>query len=168
MYRVLRLVLAAMLDRKDNFRIIHISIQRNHLHLIVEAANRDALTAGIASFTIRAVRAIHKADGGCGEVFPYRYFANQITTARYARHALAYVLNNWRRHREDWECAAANAAKLDPYSSALSFDGWTQRFAVPAGYIPLPVSRPQTSLLRFEWQQFGRIDPHERPGPIWK
>lgn len=71
MYRVLRLVLGTFLGRRD-FRIVHISIQRNHLHLLVEAANRESLTAGMSSFTIRAAKAINRADGGCGEVFPYR------------------------------------------------------------------------------------------------
>jgi hypothetical protein len=57
-------------------------------------------------------------------------------------------------------------AKLDPYSSALSFDGWTQRFERPANYTPLPVSPPVTRLLASDWARFGRIDPFEAPGPL--
>ena len=91
----------------------------------------------------------------------------QITTARYARHALAYVLNNWRRHREDFANGREIAAHLDPYSSGVSFDGWTITFAKHPDYNPLPVSPPQTRLLREDWKRFGRIDPHECPGPLW-
>jgi hypothetical protein len=83
-------------------------------------------------------------------------------------HSELLLLNNWRRHRQDWEHAAARAAKLDPYSSAVSFDGWTTRFARPKNYVPLPVSPPRTALLRDDWRLYGLIDPWEKPGPLWK
>jgi REP element-mobilizing transposase RayT len=157
-YRALRRVLARYLGRTD-FRVVHVSIQRNHLHLLVEAADRRALTRGMQSFAINAARAIQR---GPGKVFAYRYHATQIKTAQYARNALAYVLNNWRRHRED----AQTVAKLDPYASGIAFGGWAQRtrFRMPEAYLPLPVSPPRTQLLVFDWQQFGRIDLYEQPG----
>ena len=155
-------MLVRYLARTD-FRIVHISIQRNHLHLLVEASDRRALARGMQSFAINAARAIQRAPGN---VFAYRYHATQIKTPSQARNALAYVLNNWRRHREDVRSARTLAATLDPYASGLSFAGWTQRarFRVPDGYDPLPVSLPETPLLVFDWQRFGRIDPYEQPG----
>jgi putative transposase len=164
-YRVLRRVLGFYLQNPD-FRICHISIQQRHLHLIVEAANRKALSDGMKSFATRAARAINGESGSCGKVFTYRYHSTQIRTARYARHALAYVLNNWRRHREDFANGRMLTAYLDEYSSARGFDGWTMTFARPRDYEPLPVSTPQTWLLRTGWKQYGRIDPHECPGPL--
>ena len=92
-YAVLRKVLAFFLGN-PRFRICHISIQRRHLHLIVEAADREALTLGIQSFSIRAARAINRDRRTRGKVFAFRYHDKQITTAKYARHALAYVLKN--------------------------------------------------------------------------
>jgi len=166
-YRLLRKVLQHYYGR-DDFRIVHISIQHTHLHLIVEASDERALSRGMQSFAIRTARAIHASEGGCGKIFRYRYHARQITTARYARHALSYVLNNWRRHGEDFGYTVRRGAALDPYSSAISFNGWTRRFAKPANYDPLPVSPPMTSLLRFDWSEFGRIDPFECPGPFWE
>lgn len=162
-YRALRRVLTRYLGRID-FRIVHISIQRNHLHLLVEAADRRALSRGMQSFAINAARAIQR---GPGNVFAYRYHATQIKTPWHARHALAYVLNNWRRHREDSRSARTIAAKLDPYASGLAFTGWAQRvrFHAPDGYQSLPVSPPATPLFCFDWQQFGLIDVHEVPGP---
>jgi hypothetical protein len=113
------------------------------------------------SLTIRLSLAL---TGGRGKVFEQRYHAVQIRTARQARNTLAYVLNNWRRH-----CVWAGDAPVDPYSSGVTFTGWSEqpRFRIPDGYLPLPMSPPQTSLLRSEWKQFGLIDPFERPGPWW-
>jgi REP element-mobilizing transposase RayT len=166
MYELLHRVLERYLGRAD-FRIVHISIQHTHLHLLVEAADERALSRGMQSFAVTTVRAVHKT-GGCGKFFRYRYHATQITTKRYARHALSYVLNNWRRHREDFGYTVRRGAALDPYSSAISFTGWTRRFARPAKYDPLPVSPPTTSLLGFGWSEYGRIDPFECPGPFWQ
>lgn len=147
--------------------MIHISIQGNHIHLLVEASNREALRNGIAGFEIRVARAIN-GERGCGKVFVERYHATQIKSARHARHALAYVLNNWRRHREDWANGRMCKAQLDEYSSAVSFTGWRGgRFTIPASYSPLRVSPPETWLLAKGWMQFGLIDPLEKPGPLF-
>lgn len=161
-YHAIRRVLRRYLGRLD-FRVVHISIQRNHLHLIVEAANAHVLSRRMQSFAINAARAINAAAGRSGKVFAFRYKAKQITTREYARNAIAYVLNNWRRHREDVGCTA----KLDEYSSAISFTGWTVRrgWVVPPGYEPLPVSPPRTGLLQSAWLWRGLIDPFEIPGP---
>ena len=102
-YRQIRRVLVRYLGR-DDFRIVHVSIQHNHLHLLVEAADQEALSRAMQSFAINAARAINRSMGSHGKVFAYRYHATQIRTPYHARHALAYVLNNWRRHRED--CAS--------------------------------------------------------------
>src|SRR5688572_86770 len=99
-YKALRKVLERYLG-KDDFRVIHLSIQHNHLHLLVEATDRQALTRNMQSFAINAARAVINTIGRRGKVFPYRYHATQIKTPSYARSALAYVLNNWRHHRED-------------------------------------------------------------------
>ena len=167
MYRAIRRVLGRYLGHSD-FRVVHISIQHNHLHLLVEAADRQVLTRRMQSFAINAARAINRAhDGRLGKVFAYRYHATQIRTPRQARRALAYVLNNWRHHREDQVLGRAFEAAVDPYSSGVSFTGWKgRRFLLPEGYKPLPVSPPTTSLLTSRWTRFGRIDPFECPGPV--
>ncbi len=165
-YGVFRRVLEAYLGNSA-FRVCHISIQQTHVHLLVEAADRKALSRGMQSFAIRAAHAFRAVEGGCGKIFAYRYHASQITTARYARHALAYVLNNWRRHREDFTNGRMLAAHLDPYSSAVSFTGWTNEFAPHPTHVPLPVSAPQTWLLRDGWKRYGPLDPHACPGPLW-
>ena len=66
-----------------------------------------ALARGMQGLQISAARrinaAITKRSGHerSGKVFSDRYHAQANKSRRQARHALAYVLNNWRRHRED-------------------------------------------------------------------
>ena len=136
---------------KHAFRIVHISIQQNHLHLLVEADDGLALSRGMQSLNISLARQINRACGRRGKVFAHRFHATPISSPRQARNALAYVLNNWRRHAEDRVATAA----LDRFSSAISFDGWREstRFAIPEDYTPLPVVRPQTWLLAIGWKR---------------
>ena len=167
MYKAIREVLRDYLGRED-FRVCHLSIQKNHLHFLIEATNRAALTRGMQSLVSRAAHALNRANHGGrnGEVFRYRYHSTQITTARQARNTLAYVLNNWRKHREDASSVEAFNANLDPYASGISFDGWrgVTRFREHEGYVPLPVSPPRTRLLRSDWRRYGEIDLFEVPG----
>jgi REP element-mobilizing transposase RayT len=168
MYKAIRRVLFRYLGKR-NFQIVHISIQKNHLHFIVEALDKRALSRNMQSLAINLARAINRAwHRGGGKVWAYRYGAKQIKTRSYARNALSYVLNNWRRHREDFFDGAARRATVDEYSSAVSFDGWTIKLGrPPPDYEPLPVSAPMTALLQHEWLEHGRIDPQERPGPLF-
>ncbi len=138
------------------------SIQRNHIHLIVEAADKLALRRGMQRFAIRSARALNVAFGEVGKVFAFRYKAKQIKTHDYARNVLAYVLNNWRRHRED--CYAREQdLPFDLFSSAASFTGWSGQWSLSG--VDLHVSTPRTELLRSACERHGRIDPFEIPGP---
>jgi REP element-mobilizing transposase RayT len=148
-----------------SFRVCHASIQHNHIHLLVEAEHERALARGMQRFAIRTAKTINAAQGLVGPLFAHRYHATQITTTSHARHALAYVLNNWRRHRED---RRREGVPIDRYSSGIRFDGWrgTPAWAIPAGYKPLTVSPPTTWLLSAGWRLHGAIDLYERPGPL--
>jgi putative transposase len=78
---------------------------------------------------------------------------------------LAYVLNNWRRHREDVNTPGAENALVDPYSTAASFDGWRDLDEVPT-WDRLPSAEPRTWLLRVGWRRHGLISVREVPGPL--
>ncbi len=99
-----------------------------------------------------------------GEVFPYRYHATAIETPTQARNALAYILNNWRRHRAD----AQAPWRIDPYSSADAFTGWAAPHLYARRDEPLPVVRATTWLLTDGWTRAARAAPirwNEVPGP---
>jgi putative transposase len=162
------------------FRIVHVSIQRTHVHLLVEADHKTALSRGMQSFQISAAKHINRefsARAGLatrrrGAVFPDRFHQEIITTPRQARHALSYVLNNWRKHRED-RATLARAWAVDPFSTGVLFPGWREHdeldLAVmwrwPGSYEPLAVYQPRTWLLREGWRRSrpGRISYREVP-----
>jgi REP element-mobilizing transposase RayT len=121
-YEAIRAALLYFVDGAG-FRVVHVSIQRNHLHLVVEAANKEALRRGMQRFAIRAARALNREFDREGKVFAFRYHAKQIKTADYARNVLSYVLNNWRRHRED-RYTREESMPFDRFSSAWAFTGW--------------------------------------------
>jgi REP element-mobilizing transposase RayT len=116
----------------EDFRIVHLSLQRDHVHLLVEAKNTQVLSAGMQGFQISAAKhlnaAISKRRPGPrrrGRVFSDRYHAEIITSPRQARHALSYVLSNWRKHRED-RVAPMSSWTIDWFSSAVMFPGWAE------------------------------------------
>jgi hypothetical protein len=118
---------------------------------------------------ISAAKRLNKLRGRKGVVFTQRYHAVAIGAKRQARAALAYVLNNWRRHREDVEGAAQRRANVDPYSTGVLFDGWDvpfEKFDCPAWYEPMPVCAPRSWLLTVGWRAYPRIGVWEVPGPI--
>ncbi|MEO8846285.1 MAG: transposase [Kofleriaceae bacterium] len=160
---------------EDSFHIVHYSIQRTHIHLIVEASGRLALAKGMQVFGISAAKHINAAvpprDGRRrrGTVFADRYHAVILTNPTQVRNTLSYVLNNWRHHGEHTK-PLRKPWKIDPYSTALAFDGWKERaevgtrYRVPVGYAGPLVWLPKTWLLREGWRVRGLISIHETPG----
>ena len=110
------------------FHIVHVSIQHGHIHLLVEADNQHVLARGVQGFEIAAAKELNRAASKRlgkrrkGKVFPDRYHAEVITKPTQANRALSYVLNNWRKHRED-RGPVERTWVIDPFSSASNFPG---------------------------------------------
>jgi putative transposase len=137
------------------FRIVHFSVQRDHLHLIVEAHDKAALSGGATGLATRLARATNRALARKGSVWADRYHAHPLTTPREVRHALLYVLMNFRKHDQH------DRRRMDPCSSAPWFDGFRQM--VPHPTDPSPVWRATTWLLRKGWRRWGLIGIDEAP-----
>jgi len=137
----------------STFRVLHFSVQQDHVHAIVEADGHVALTSGIRALVIRIALAI-KRIAGVGKVWGDRYHARALTTPREVRHAIAYVLLNFRKHLRA-------PAGIDPRSSAPWFDGW-RRPTQPPGDCS-PTAAPRTWLAAVGWRRHGLIDFDETP-----
>src|SRR5688572_31149170 len=108
--------------KRTDFRIIEFSVQTNHLHLIVEADDNDALARGMKSFSVRANRLYNAALGRMrGRVWGDRYHRRDLSTPRQVRNALVYCVANYKKHY----CITSGASCIDPCSSARWFEGWT-------------------------------------------
>jgi REP element-mobilizing transposase RayT len=161
----LRQVFWALYDRAG-FRIVHFSLQHNHIHLIVEATGKVALSRGMQAFKIRFANAINALLGrDKGTVFADRYHARQLKTPTQTRNSLAYVLLNGRRHGED-RGVPRPERWVDPYSSARYFEGWREYVDPPDDEAPL-VRAAGSWLLDEGWRRGrgGLISILEFPGP---
>jgi REP element-mobilizing transposase RayT len=164
-YRAIRQALART-AHDPRCRICQYSIQGNHLHLIVEPDGKAGLRHGMIAFKTSCARRLNGVVGRTGRVFADRYHASYLTSRAQVRRALAYVLNNWRRHGEhrahpDWH--------TDPFSSADFFDGWTDHEARRPWWLAPedtpPVADARFWLLTTGWRRYGAIATREVPGP---
>jgi REP element-mobilizing transposase RayT len=156
--------LRAACDRGD-FRVCHYSIQRDHVHMLVEADGKEALARGMKAVAARLARAANRVFRHKGPVLFGRYHLRALRTRREVRNALAYVLLNVRKH---WRQRHGHPppVRLDAASSGAWFDGW--RRSAPAVERPglQGVARPRTWLLVKGWRRYGLIDPAEVPGSM--
>jgi REP element-mobilizing transposase RayT len=80
------------------FRVVHVSVQTDHVHMIVEVASGAALRRGLQVFARRAARALNRAWGRSGDVWGDRCQARAVETPREVRNGLLPVLLNLRKH----------------------------------------------------------------------
>ena len=148
-------------------RVVHYSVQANHLHFIVEAQNEAALSRGLQGLAIRLAKAINKAFGRRGRLFADRYHSRVLKSPRETRGTIRYVLHNGPKHAlERGELTPEGA--LDTYSSARFFSGYADRDpmlverAWRATPTP-PVCRPQCWLLKTGRKRTGLLRTNELP-----
>lgn len=176
-YPAVRLALCAARERLGA-RIVHFSIQRDHIHLIVEARDQIALGRAMKGFGVRVARRLNRLASRSGRVVADRYHARYLRTPTEVRAALIYVLQNGVKHaRDEGRIARGQGVWIDPHSSAAFFDGWhpSCRRWIPARDAPahplhswgqpaMPVAAPRTWLARVGWLRGGGpIDAHEVP-----
>ncbi len=139
-----------------DFKIIHFSIQADHVHVVAEAASNKALAQGMRSFGGRLGKWVRRIVGGVGPVFAGRYHVNVLANPTKMKNALAYVLQNHAHHRKVLK-------HLDEFSSAVYFSQWRQLFGFTAGPLlvdhrraadlPDYLSAPRSWLARDGWMR---------------
>jgi REP element-mobilizing transposase RayT len=146
-----------------SFRLTHFAILNDHLHLIAEAQDRQALARAVQGLLIRIARALNKLWQRHGSLFADRYHDRALTTPRAVRNALCYVLANGKKHAAEGRAVTVPQA-IDVYTSAPWFDGFVERITVRGiAALPPPVAKPRTWLLTLGWRRRGRLSVHELP-----
>ena len=119
--RTFRAMAQAFRKCKERFglRVIHFTVQGNHLHLLVEADDVVALARGMKGLSVRIARALNRLNGVRGQVFPDRFHSRALKSPREIAYAMRYVLGNHMKHGlADW-----NRGPTDPCSSAAFAPG---------------------------------------------
>jgi putative transposase len=162
--------------RRDpaRFRIVAFSVQRDHVHLLVEASDRRALSSGMRSVTIRVARYVNDLLSRRGALWACRWHGRALGTPAEVRSALVYVLGNFRKHARQ-----TPRPGVDPYSSGVGFDGWRghDRAKGPPPIVggralwrrferagPGVVLAPRTWLAARGWRRHGLLGLGEAPG----
>jgi putative transposase len=126
---------------REAFRLVHYSVQGNHLHLVVEAHDKLSLSRGMQGLAVRAARAINRAAERKGQVFADHYFARELRTPAEVRRAVRYVLDNHLHHcpsrAMQTDACASTAPLVAPRTWLLSV-GWLKSRAgpLPVAYWP--------------------------------
>jgi REP element-mobilizing transposase RayT len=144
-------------------RLVHFTVQTNHIHLIAEVDRHGALARAVQGLAIRLARRLNRRIGRRGTVFADRYYARALRTPLEVRRALIYVFHNHRHHHT----GAGRPTFFDVLSTAVYFDGFTIAPRRPRhGFIPPeepPVAPAETWLLRIGWKQHGALSPRDLP-----
>jgi len=136
---------------RNGLRLVHYSVQGNHVHLVAEAKDAGCLARGMQGLTIRMAKRLNKLWKRTGKVFADRYHAHILKTPTEVRNVLDYVFHNARKHKR------RPSEDLDPFSSARWFDGWSDRGVCDRYLNPLSVAR--TWLLSTGWRRRGLLTP---------
>jgi REP element-mobilizing transposase RayT len=92
--------------RSHGLKVLHFSLESNHVHLILEATDNSLLTKGMRSLTITFSKGIAK-----GRIQIERYHLHVLRTLRETKNAIHYVLFNHQKHLN------LKKAQVTPYSS---------------------------------------------------
>ena len=153
----------------ERFRVLHFSVQWDHVHHVVEASDKRALSAGVRGVSIRLARYVNELLVRRGRFWADRWHGRALTSPRQVRQVLVYVFGNFRKHSR-----RALARGVDAYSSGVAFDGWRK---LTSGADPPVVAGPSHEAMGAEvvvgvsktwlggvgWRRAGLIGVDEAP-----
>ncbi len=137
-YAVIRNAFVKFCEPKSlGFRLIHFAVLSNHVHFVVEADNKAALSMGMQKLLHSISRRLNALSlrehgesqstaggryserrGWLGHIFSDRYYAHPLVTPTEMHHAIAYVRNNAARHYDPRALASSGPA-LPPTTKPL-------------------------------------------------
>jgi len=164
------------LAKHRGVRVVHYSIQANHIHLMIEGRDGADLSAQMRVLLSRIALMVNALTHRTGSLFRDRHHRRELTSPRATRNALVYILFNDRKHAlESGPVSVRILEELDACSSAAWFQGWHPTARPPPDVVaraggdgPPPVSVPRTWLAGVGWRRGGgalRFDEAPRRDP---
>lgn len=140
-------------------RVVHFSVQGNHIHLVAEADDPRVLSRSMQRFGIRLARRLNAMMGRRrGRVVGDRYFARALTSRRDGHRVIRYVLLNHLHHGT----AAEGAGPADWFSSSRWFpllvEGVPRSAGPPSALlgVRMATTKPPTSVAESSLTRLGR------------
>jgi REP element-mobilizing transposase RayT len=136
-------------NSRSDFRVVHYSVQGNHVHMLVEGDDRRSFSNGMRALLIRMAKQLNIMMDAEGPRFADRYHERALTSPRQVRIVLRYVLANHARH--------VGGAVVDPFSSGPWFRGWAEGAQLPC-WTPCtgpPTAAAESWLLKSGWRRAG-------------
>lgn len=85
--------------RLKGLKIVHYTLEYNHVHLLVESVDNKILHKGMQAFGITIAKAINKIKRTKGAVYKNRYHLRVIDSPRQLKNVLHYIFSNGVKHK---------------------------------------------------------------------
>lgn len=85
--------------RMIGLKIIHYTLEYDHVHLLVEADSKAELGSGMQSFGITFSKGINKLKKAKGQVYKTRYHLRKLKTPAEVKNVIQYILGNSVKHK---------------------------------------------------------------------
>ena len=124
-------------SQRDGFRIVHATVQSNHLHLLCEGDSRNTLWRGLCGVATRIAKGLNRLWGRRGPVFQDRSHDRVMGSPAEVRRALAYLFGNAAHHgrppREGFVDARSTAPLVRWLDSAAPECSASRRASIGGG-----------------------------------
>ena len=100
-------------SRLQGIRIVHFTLEHDHVHLYAECGSNLVLAKGMKAFGVTLVKGINKLKRSKGTLYKYRFHLRILKTPRDAKNVINYILKNGIKHRRTLKV-------INPYNSALA------------------------------------------------
>lgn len=85
--------------RKQGLKVLHFTLEWDHVHLLIEADNNLELGKGMQAFGVTFAKGINKIKKNSGKVYKHRYHFRKINSGRELKRVMNYIFTNGEKHR---------------------------------------------------------------------
>ena len=106
--------------RLKGLRIIHYTLEFDHVHLLVEADSKSMLGTGMQSFGIAFSKGINKIKALKGQVFKTRYHFRKLKSPTEVKNVIHYIFGNAIKHK--------SSSFINQYNSLVAVESYTKLY----------------------------------------